>query len=170
MQILLGASDSDKGSSQSNKSTIITVDCDTIELGINIINNYLTNKVNLAHCSTVVFSEQLCQIGIREHVTTLANNSEFRPTCHIIVSKCTAEEFLTTSGNKSEEFSARYYESIVNSKDYTGLSAETYFSLFYSKFNSDIGNANAILSDVINGVPQNIGLAVFNGQKIVRRT
>lgn len=169
MLILLGLQESSGGnSSQSNKSTIITVDCDTIELGINIINNYLTNKVNLAHCSVIVFSEELCLEGINQYVSTLVNNAEIRPTCNVVVSKCDAEEFLSASGNKSEEFSARYYESILSSSDYTGFSVETVFSIFYSKFNSDIGSAVAILTDVIDDVPQNIGLAVFNGSNLVR--
>lgn len=52
-------------SSQSSSYTIYSVECETIESGITILNNYLNKKINLSHCSAIVFSEELAQNRIR---------------------------------------------------------------------------------------------------------
>lgn len=50
---------SSSDSSQSSSYTIYTVEAETIESGITILNNYLNKKINLSHCSAIVFSEEL---------------------------------------------------------------------------------------------------------------
>lgn len=55
------SSSSDSKSSQSSMFTIYTVEAETIESGITILNNYLNKKINLSHCSAIVFSEELAR-------------------------------------------------------------------------------------------------------------
>lgn len=44
-------------SSSSSETTISSVECSSIDSGINLINSYISKKINLAHCKVVVFSE-----------------------------------------------------------------------------------------------------------------
>lgn len=55
------SSASSASSSQSSSYTIYTVEAETIESGISILNNYLNKKLNLSHCSAIVFSEELAR-------------------------------------------------------------------------------------------------------------
>lgn len=55
------SSDSSSSSSQSSSYSIYTVESETIESGITILNNYLNKKLNLSHCSAIVFSEELAR-------------------------------------------------------------------------------------------------------------
>ena len=54
-------SSSSSNSSQSSSYTIYSVEAETIESGISILNNYLNKKLNLSHCSAIVFSEDLAR-------------------------------------------------------------------------------------------------------------
>ncbi len=48
------------GSSSGNSSSIInTVDCNSLDTGIALLNSYLGKKINLAHCQYIIFSEKL---------------------------------------------------------------------------------------------------------------
>ena len=55
---LLNNSGSDS-SSQSQESSITTVECDSITSGLNLINSYISKNINLSHCKAIVISEEL---------------------------------------------------------------------------------------------------------------
>lgn len=120
------------GSSQSQDSTISTVECGSIDSGISLINSYISKKVNLSHCKAIIISEELAYDGISEYVYTLVNNIEIRPDCNIIISRCKAEDYLNNSKPTLESVSARYYEFILNSSEYTGYTENISLSDFYS--------------------------------------
>ena len=169
VQLAETESSDSSSSSQSTKSNLISVDCNSISTGLSIINNYLNRKINLSHSNVMVFSEELAKEGIQEYINTFANNIEIRPTCNIIVSKTEAFKFLETAANSTEQFSARYYEYILNSTDYTGYTTRTPLSSFYSKIKDDTGNPIAIYSETINNNIQNTGIAAFKDDIMVAK-
>ena len=120
------------GSSQSQESTISTVECGSINSGISLINSYISKKVNLSHCKAIIISEELAYEGISEYIYTLVNNIEIRPDCNIVISRCKAEDYLNNSNPTLESVSARYYEFILNSSEYTGYTENVTLSDFYS--------------------------------------
>ena len=196
--LLSNSSDSSSGggSSQSKKSTVTTVDCSSIDSGINLINSYISKKVNLSHCKAIVISEELAYEGVSEYISTLANNIEIRPNCNVIVSRCKASDYLENSTPTLESVSARYYEFTLNSSEYSGYTEEVTLGEFYSDMLSTTVQAHAVLGGVntsstntnSNNLPiydiegsykadempiksetslENIGIAVFNGDKLV---
>jgi len=136
------------GSSQSKDSTITTVDCASIDSGISLINSYISKKINLSHCKAIIISEELAYSGISEYIYTLTNNIEIRPDCNIIISRCKAEEFLNNSTPTLESVSARYYEFILNSSEYTGYTENISLSEFYSSLLSTTTQAHGILGGI----------------------
>ena len=185
------------GSSQSQKSTITTVDCASIDSGLSLINSYISKKINLSHCKAIVISEELAYEGISEYIYTLANNIQIRPDCNIIISRCNAEVYLKNSTPTLESVSARYYEFIFNSSEYTGYTENIYLADFYSDLLSTTSQAHAILGGINENAThknysnleladkegsykadetpiqaktgiENMGIAVFNGDKLVR--
>lgn len=140
------SSDSSSSSSaQTSNSTVIYVDCSTIDSGISLINSYLSKKVNLSHCKAIVISEVLAYEGISEYIYTLVNNVEVRPDCYIVISRCDAYDFLNNSTPTLESVSARYYELILNSSEYTGFTETIYLSNFYRNILSSTQQPVAIL-------------------------
>ena len=167
MQMANSSSGNESKSSQSTKSNIITVDCNDIASGISIINNYSTKKINLAHCTVIVFSEEIAKEGIEKYVDTIVDNLEIRPTCNLIISSSKALDFLSSACKSGEEFSSRYYEYILNSSDYTGFTTKTTLSAFFSKLKMKPHSPIAIYSSINEDIAQNTGLAIFKNDKYI---
>lgn len=139
------SSDSSSSSSQAKDSTIIDVECSTIDSGISLVNSYISKKVNLSHCKAVVISEELAYEGVADYIYTLVNNIEFRPDCYVIISRCDAYYFLKNSTPTLESVPARYYELIANSSYSTGFTESIYLSDFYRNILSVTAQPVAIL-------------------------
>lgn len=164
------SSDSGGGSSQSSAYSIYSVDAQTISNGINILNNYLDKKINLSHCSAIIFSEELAKHGISDALNALSSNHEIRPNTYVLISSQKAQDVLDKVSNAGEDFSSRFYEYIVNSFDYTGYSVETTFNKLLSEINNTLGDGIAIYTVINNDSIQNTGLAVFKNDRMVGHT
>ncbi len=149
---ILGDSSSGDGSSQSQESTVTSVDCSTIDAGINLVDNYISKKVNLSHCKAIIISEELAYEGISEYIFTLINDLEMRPDCNIIISRCSAYDYLENSKPTLESVSARYYELTINSSEYTGFTENVTLYDFYSNMLSTTSQPYAILGGINNGL------------------
>ena len=188
-----GSSSSD--SSQSSDSIINSVECNTLESGINLVNSYLGKKLNLYHCKAIVFSEEIAAKGIGEYLYTLVNNIEIRPTCNVIISRCNAKYFLNNSKPMLEQLSSKYYEVSSTSERSTGYTSDTTLQEFFSSMTDTFGEAYAILGSVNDGINtgsdagtsgntdnenissetpidtqkniETLGVAVFKGDKLV---
>lgn len=145
-------SDNGSGSSQSSDSVINSIECATIDSGLNIINSYISKKINLAHCKVIVFSEALAYQGISKYVYTLLNDVEVRPDCNIIISKCSSSAFLKNSKPTLEKITARYYDIAPTSSEYTGYTDNLTMNDFFSALNDTFTEPSAILGAV--NIPQ----------------
>ena len=167
IQIAMSSDDSSSESSQSTSSVIYNVEASSLNSGISEFNNYLSKKINLSHCSAVIFSEEIAKDGISSYITTLANNSEVRPTCKIIICDSTANETLEYVSNSDENFSARLYEFIVDSADYTGYSVSTEILDFLCNINSENACSTATYAFISDEALQDIGIALFDENKFI---
>lgn len=142
------SSSSSTGSSDSKASTVITVECSSIDSGISLINSYISKKINLSHCKAIVFSESFAYTGVTDVVYTLVTNVEVRPDCNVIISRCDASDFLEQSSPIFESDPAHYYERILNSSEYSGYVSDIYLVDFYSDILSTTSEACAILGGI----------------------
>lgn len=141
-------SSSGSSSSSGSESTISTAECSTIDSGLNLINSYISSKINLSHCKVIVFSEELASEGIGTEIYTLINNIQIRPDCSIIVSRCDAFDFLDNSKPVLVNLVERYYEVVVTSGDYTGYSTDVSLVDFYSNLKDSSIQPIAILGGI----------------------
>lgn len=137
-----------ESTSQSNNSTITSVECNSIESGINLINSYISKQINLSHCKIIVFSEAFAVNGISNEISTLVNNIQIRPDCSIAISKSTAKDFLNMNKPVLVNLTARYYEVVVSSGDYTGYSKNITLSNFYNTLKDSCVEPTAILAGI----------------------
>lgn len=183
-------------SSQSDNSVVNTIECSSIASGINLLNSYISKELNLSHCKVIVFSEEFAYKGISQSLYTLMNNVQIRPDCNIIISRCSASYFLENSKPLLEKLSARYYEVAPSSSDYTAYTENVTLSQFFSDFNNTFSQCYAILGGINTKAThitdntqnnsekdsnnkanetsisskaniENMGLAVFSGDKLV---
>lgn len=137
-----------EGSSQSDTTTITSIECSSISSGINLINSYISKQVNLAHCKVIVISEELAAQGISEYILTLVDNVEVRPDCNVIITRCEASSFIENAKPTLEKLTARYYEAALNSSEYTAYTADIQLNDFYSDLKSTYTQPKAILAGI----------------------
>lgn len=166
IQIATSDTNSDS-SSQSHKQNIYSVECDSINSGLSILDNYLSKKLDLSHCSAIVFSEEIAKEGIALEVNTLANNNEVRPNSNVLISNKTALDVLEKVSNSGENFSSRYYEFIINSTEYTGYSTISVFGELFYDFNNNVTEATANYITITDDLLQSNGIAVFKNDTMV---
>ena len=183
-------------SESSNQYTEIfqdTVDCNSIPNAINIMNSYLARKIDLSHCRNIVFSEEIAKDGISNHIYTLMNDVQVRPTSNIIVTTCTANEYIKNSKPILETSITRYYDLFPNSGHYTSYVSNASIGNFYNALvcnscepytilggvssASEIGSQSTVSSDSdiksgsspISGLrsSENIGMAAFKHDKLI---
>lgn len=160
-------SSSSSSSTQSNNYEIYTVEAKSITEGITILNNYLNKSTNISHCSAIVISEELAINGIKKYINTLSNNTELRFNSQVIISSGSAFEVLDNVSSSGEVFSARLFDYIENTTDYTGFTIDCPFGNFFQAIDSNYYEPIAIYTTVNDGIVQTAGIAVFKDEYMV---
>ena len=158
---------SDSGSSQSSNFQIYSAKAQTVDEAITILDNYLNKQINLSHCSAIVISESLAKKGIEQYINSLNNNIELRYNSQIIISSSSAREILERVSNSGEAFSARLYDYLKNTTNYTGYTIEASFEKFAHDLYCNYTDATAIYTEVNNDVIQSFGIAIFKDKKLI---
>ena len=182
-----------EGSNQEAEIFEDTVDTNSIPNAINIMNSYLARKIDLSHCRNIVFSEDIAKNGISEHIYTLMNDVQVRPTSNIIITNCTANEYIKNSIPSLETSITRYYDIFPNSGHYTGYVSNASIGNFYNALvcnncepyailggvssDSSVGSQSDVSTDSniksgsspISGLrsSENIGMAAFKNDKLI---
>ena len=154
------SSDSEKsseGSSSGSSSTINTVECNNLDVGVSLLNSYLSKKVNMTHCKYLIFSEELAATGIGEYIYSFKNNIEIRPTCNILVSKCSAKYFLENSKPVIDEVSVKYFGLETSSKKNTSYTEPITLKDFFCDLSDTFGSPYAILGSISGLDSNNVG-------------
>lgn len=99
--------------------------------------------------------------GIETYINTLTNNTELRHSCEIIVSSTTAKEVLEKVSNSGEVFSARLFDYLSTSADYTGYTIQSTFGDFFQSLDNDYYHPCSIYVSVSDDTIQTNGIAIF---------
>lgn len=190
-------SSSGEGSTSDNTPIINTVETSSISSAINLMNSYVGKELNMSHCKLIVFSEEVAIRGIADDIYTLVNNIQIRPSSNIVITKTDAKYYLENSKPSLENLFTTYYEIFPNSSEYTGYLSNITIGNFFDALISKTANPCAILGGIISTSEndldiyapsspedagniksnetsifgkrgaENIGLAVFKGDKLV---
>lgn len=160
--------DSSESGGTKIKTDIQTVDCNSFNLGLSMLNLENEKTLNLSHCTAIIISEDLAKDGIETIINTITNNIELRPTCNILISKEKTSEFLEVASN-IEDISSKFYNSFINSAKTTSYITTCEFSKFYSNLNYDIQEPVALYSYIKDDSIETLGLAVFKDYKMIGR-
>lgn len=187
-------SNTESGTAQKSPSIVNTVEAPSIGSAINLMNTYIGKRLNLSHCKVIVFAEDIATLGISNHVYTLMNDTQIRPSANIVVSKCNAKYYIENSKPILENLITKYYDIFDYSSNFTGYTANATIGDFLNKLECNTCNPVAILGGMntenisynseltenqassaksnestIFGKrgSENIGLAVFKNDKMV---
>lgn len=190
-------SNSSSGSSGDSTYVINSVETSSISSSINLMNSYIGKEINLSHCKLIVFSEELAIKGISNHIYTLMNIIQIRPYTNMVISKTEAKYYIENSKPSLETLPSKYYEIFPNSSKYTGYTSNATIGNFFNNMKSNTSEGFAILGGTIDENSknsgkysskdplnsgnirsnetsisgkrgsENIGLAVFKGDKLI---
>ncbi len=137
------------GDSGGGKSfTSITIEGPSIYTCLNLANAFVSRKINLTHAHIIVFSEELARKGIGSYMHEINRGKEFRGGMMLIVSKCSAEEYLSGIQLPIELTPRKQYELMHESYKHTGLTAKVEFLKFYFKTEDTSSEPVALLGNI----------------------
>lgn len=145
---------SEDKSSKNIQTKEISVEAGTLNEGINEVNNYLNNKVNLSYMKAAIFSKDFLSNDITNYVSDLINNVEIRPYASIIISNCKATYFLKNSKPILQDIPSKYYNLELSSEKNTSQIKNTTLHDFYSSYYDNTKDQIAILSDITSDLEQ----------------
>lgn len=150
------SSNNSSSSSESNSSVITTsIECASINSGLQLINGYIGSKqLNLSHCQSLIFSEELAYEGISKYIYNFINIVSLNHDANIVISKCDAEFYLNNSESIYEKLISKYYNVSPTSGKYTGFTTDISLQDFFSSLNSTYIQPTAILSSI--NLPQTL--------------
>lgn len=128
-----GGSSSNGPSKSGSPSFIVnTVECDSIDTGINLINSYLDKTIDLSHCKILLVSDTIAKEGISSIIYTLVNKVEIRPDCNIIISQIPKDEFPDNKNPSIQDLLSKFYDITTNTENKSGYTENVTLSKFYS--------------------------------------
>ena len=144
-QFTTGSPNPETGSTEKSPSIVNSVESNSIDSAINIMNAYMARKLNFSHCRVFIFSEEVAANGILNELYTLANDTEIRPSANVIVCKNTAKDYIESSEPILENLITKYYEIFPNSSKYTGYIYNVTLGNFFNQLVSTTCEPFAIL-------------------------
>lgn len=156
-------------SSSSGKSSsyiVNTIECNSIDAGIGLINTYVNKTVNLSHCKVVLISDAIAKDGVSDIIYTLVNKVEIRPDCNIIVSKIKAEDFVNTIQPSTQDVLSTYFNmtSGNSEKQETEYTQLITLSDFYSYLKDPISEPYASLGTISSSKGKTLNKKQNNNQ------
>lgn len=191
-----GSGEESSSSEESSQYTVYSVECNSVDTGISLLNTYINKHINLSHCKIIVIAEDLAREGIRSIVYNFVNKIEIRPDCNIIISQTPGDEFDEKSKPSLEDVLTQYFEISSNTDDNdTDYTKIVTLNEFYSSLEDSlkqpyaalgiINNANSVTKSANNNdieidksvgsitskkdkyLVELIGISVFNDDKMV---
>lgn len=135
-----------EGSSGGKSSTVVTsINANSLNKAINLMNSYIGKELNFSHCKVIVFSEDFAKEGISTEIYTLINNEEFRPSTNIIISTSDANSYLKNANPNIEKLVTNYYDTFELTSNFTGYSDDITLGKFYNNLFTSSKTNTAIL-------------------------
>lgn len=145
-----GQSGSSSSKSKTPSFEVHTIECNSIDSGINIINTYVDKKIDLSHCKLLLLSEEIARQGISPIIYTLVNKIEIRPDCNLIISEIPDDEFVGTDKPSIQELLPKYYDVTTNTKIESGYTQNITLTDFYTNLKCSACEGTAIWGTVRN--------------------
>jgi spore germination protein KC len=108
-------------------TTVISIDCPTLESGLDLINTFLSRKLNYTHAEIFVIGEGLAKQGITPFFEGMRISRQIRLGLRVIVVKGEASEFIKAFKPVLGKSIPGVLNGLMNSSDQTGLIEEETF-------------------------------------------
>lgn len=138
---------SSSSGASSDSSQIILTSCEANSMfsGLNLLNSYIGKEINLAHCSVVVFSEEIAKEGISSEIYSLINNEEIRSSANIVITNCKAYDYINNSKPNLENLTSKYFDTFDITSKLTGYFSNITLGDFFNNLSESNSDPIAVL-------------------------
>ncbi len=154
-QFTMPTASSESGSGEASPSVIDSVEANSIDSAISLMNTYVSKEINLSHCKVIIISEELAKKGIEKEIYSLVNKVQIRPDNNVIITTCTAKEYIESVSPSLENLVAKFYEILPRSSEYTGYTIDAELGEFFNKLVCETCQPTAILGNLASDDSKN---------------
>ena len=144
-QFINVASSSSGASSDSSQIVLTSCEANSMFSGLNLLNSYIGKEINLAHCSVIVFSEEIAKEGISSEIYSLINNEEIRSSANIVVTNCKAYDYINNSKPNLENLTSKYFDTFDITSKLTGYFSNITLGDFFNNLSESNSDPIAVL-------------------------
>lgn len=144
-QFINVSSSSSDASSDSSQIVLTSCEANSMFSGLNLLNSYIGKEINLAHCSVVVFSEEIAKEGISSEIYSLINNEEIRSSANIVVTNCKAYDYINNSKPNLENLTSKYFDTFDITSKLTGYFSNITLGDFFNNLSESNSDPIAVL-------------------------
>ena len=144
-QFINVSSSSSGASSDSSQIVLTSCEANSMFSGLNLLNSYIGKEINLAHCSVVVFSEEIAKEGISSEIYSLINNEELRSSANIVVTNCKAYDYINNSKPNLENLTSKYFDTFDITSKLTGYFSNITLGDFFNNLSESNSDPIAVL-------------------------
>lgn len=141
---------SESGSSDFSNNVLVSGEADSIFSALNLLNSYIGREINLAHCSVVVFSEDLAKEGLSNEIYSLINNEEIRPSANLLITNCSAYDYLCNTNPNLEKLTTKYFNTFSITSKFTGYFSNITIGDFFYNLAKQSCDSTAIMGGLNN--------------------
>lgn len=145
------------GSTEKTPTVTDSVSAPSLSTAMNLMDSYMGKELNISHCKIVIFSEEIAAEGISDEIYTLINNTQIRPSANIVISKCSAKNYINQTSPELESLISKYYEIFTNSSKYTGFKPDATIGDFFNSIICKTCEPIALLGGLTSEKPANQG-------------
>lgn len=139
----------ESSSSSESINVLYSSESDSLYGALNKLNSMISKELSLSHCEVVVFSEDFAKEGISTELYSLMNNEDLRSSAHLVVSSCSASEYIENSKPDFEKLITKYFDSFSLASKYTGSYSNITIGEFYNNMYSRTCDSIAIYGDLL---------------------
>ena len=144
-QFINVSSSSSGASSDSSQIVLTSCEANSMFSGLNLLNSYIGKEINLAHCSVIVFSEEIAKEGISSEIYSLINNEEIRSSANIVVTNCKAYDYINNSKPNLENLTSKYFDTFDITSKLTGYFSNITLGDFFNNLSESNSDPIAVL-------------------------
>ena len=162
IQFINVSSSSSGASSDSSQIVLTSCEANSMFSGLNLLNSYIGKEINLAHCSVVVFSEEIAKEGISSEIYSLINNEEIRSSANIVVTNCKAYDYINNSKPNLENLTSKYFDTFDITSKLTGYFSNITLGNFFNNLSESNSDPIAVLGGLNSTARSEEGKASSN--------
>ncbi|MDN5364297.1 MAG: spore germination protein [Eubacteriales bacterium] len=144
-----GGGGGEGGGKQEENVSVVTINCASLFAGLNLMNSFVSRKLNLQYMKAIVVGEEMAREGISKNLGAMMRYHQVRRTTMVIVARPSAEEFINKLKPKLGTSPSKYLEDAMLMFETSALLPKVFYHNFLQQYQSYGDEPYALLGTVV---------------------